>query len=900
MKPSLFQTLILSGLLGLFAQTSLSAATDAPLFGPSTISAGGIDYVWVSATIEEDAFGTGVSKQTDYYLSSGNDPLWVYGRLDQPGLALASTEFGPDSAYLQNGVFKYREVNTSQSGSWSFNGLSFTTRYQGYLDSVDLMAGTVTRTGEYESYYGNYASSIYTFNSSSWTRSGSGISSTPGSGLASVTVFGTSYPFVSSYRHFSENSSGVGEHHAWSDAFDNGSSGVTIQQDWPSLGNSVTAWHPILGGVTGTFEGAFAGVNEITWAPRSWPTLARSELWLNGRLMYWQSGIVNTAGTLFETYVPTDGEPGDTLVLSSSLQDFQAGDGSATVHLNGVVVGGYTYEGGYDTPTCEITERAPEETTPFFVTSPSVIWVEGTPYPFAYGYLDEEGNRADIYLVSGGKLAIYGSAEGTTAVVKVSFGGTLHTGEMTVGDGDSFDVDGVSVGVRAPGAPAAFWVGDVLYRRTAGTNDYVSFPTAGSTLSLGGTNPTSFTVTGTHGGTAVTGTFNPASAGILTLTKGASTVLASGAQADGRLILGSTAPAGFPPAVRTDGIILDFLGVTTDDGASPATAAYYGDTRTAIYRTDAEDPDYLVPLTTNPRVFLKIRTGTTPPLTASLTNYTAGTTRTGRYDPTTHLFQVVSGGSNLLPTTLAVDPSHGDSVWLLDRPADLPPTLMVRGQPWWFAGATPEGTATYKGFYDGQQMTLGAADAVTGARLVELMDKVANASKPTPLMIAAGVLSADRRSSRLDDGTLVLSGSEAGAPEPVTPPAESNLQTIAMDLDILGNNLSFGLLNDDASLAGAVFQFRDSGSKASLHSSISRTTADWYWWKRDAANPEALRAVMVLDPDHRLQIYAPAPASTLYPGVVLDPAGTSSFKGAVRAAPGGDITMGAYTEGPLP
>jgi hypothetical protein len=191
-------------------------------------------------------------------------------------------------------------------------------------------------------------------------------------------------------------------------------------------------------------------------------------------------------------------------------------------------------------------------------------------------------------------------------------------------------------------------------------------------------------------------------------------------------------------------------------------------------------------------------------------------------------------------------------------------------------------------------MALGAADA-SGERLVALTDPVHNLGSQTATQ---GTLNSERRSALLRDGTLVLSGTDDGQQAVVDHTDDYKLQTIAADLDIVGNNLSFGILNGDASRAGALFNFGDDSTTASLHSILSRPLTQWAWWKAEGVDSDSLRQVMRLDSGHRLNLYQAGDYAT--PAIVLDPAGTSSFRGPVRVPLSGDIPMGIYQEGDPP
>ena len=177
--------------------------------------------------------------------------------------------------------------------------------------------------------------------------------------------------------------------------------------------------------------------------------------------------------------------------------------------------------------------------------------------------------------------------------------------------------------------------------------------------------------------------------------------------------------------------------------------------------------------------------------------------------------------------------------------------------------------------------------------MVTLTDPLHNQGAST-----SGALSAVRGSVRLRDGTLVLSGSDQG--NAVAIPVTDTFQqhTIAADLDIVGNNLSFGVVPEDASIAGALFNFAGNNGQATLHSILARSQARWGWWKAGATQNAPLSPVMWLDEEHKLKLY-PTDSATV-PAVVLDPSGPSSFRNPVRVAPGGDIPMGAYQEGDPP
>jgi len=92
----------------------------------------------------------------------------------------------------------------------------------------------------------------------------------------------------------------------------------------------------------------------------------------------------------------------------------------------------------------------------------------------------------------------------------------------------------------------------------------------------------------------------------------------------------------------------------------------------------------------------------------TLTDYLAGSTTTGSYSTSTHLFQ--TGLENSLPMPIyGVDPTASHALWGLTAPESGPATFLVGGNVWRFIGEDGNGGALYQGYYSGQQLTLGAA-----------------------------------------------------------------------------------------------------------------------------------------------------------------------------------------------
>ena len=189
-------------------------------------------------------------------------------------------------------------------------------------------------------------------------------------------------------------------------------------------------------------------------------------------------------------------------------------------------------------------------------------------------------------------------------------------------------------------------------------------------------------------------------------------------------------------------------------------------------------------------------------------------------------------------------------------------------------------------------MTVDAPDA-NGQQLVIVSDSINGST--------TGVFNSARGSARLRDGEVVYSGNNTGSLVNLANSTAPKLQTIAADLDITGNVISFGALQGDAEAAGVTLQFTDDGSIGTLTSALGRPLAQWVWSRADPSSLEApALPVMKLDKDSGLMLYDQALSGGSPPGVTLNPKsnGVSSISGVLRVRPGGDIPMGNYTAVP--
>jgi hypothetical protein len=322
-----------------------------------------------------------------------------------------------------------------------------------------------------------------------------------------------------------------------------------------------------------------------------------------------------------------------------------------------------------------------------------------------------------------------------------------------------------------------------------------------------------------------------------------------------------------------------FLGTAADEGAPGELAAYYGNATTA---NDAAHNHCL----------LRIRLDGS----VTLCDCTAQTSLLGRYKPVPHLF--VTDVTDSLPMPIyGVSPTDGNVLWdLLQPPTGLPDTFLVHGEIWRFSGTDANGHALYDGYYTDQKLSL-APPGTGGLRLVTVIDPINGDT--------LGTLNDVRGSVRMRDGSVVYSGGNQGAR--INPTLNvNNLHTIAADLDVTGNVLTFGALTNDAAVAGLTLQFRDENNVASLGFALGRPATNWTWYRAGATSTTPAVPMMNLDSGNKLMLYDPA--NPTQAGITLDPTangistirGNLQVHGTIRVHPAGDISMGEFTHGAQP
>jgi hypothetical protein len=507
------------------------------------------------------------------------------------------------------------------------------------------------------------------------------------------------------------------------------------------------------------------------------------------------------------------------------------------------------------------------------------------------GYQDDTGHRTDKYEnASAGTVTLIGNTvdPGYADVQINQYSGPPEHGQYS---GGVFVTYLYSVSTTQPEAvygPDTLWLRGQMYARVA--VDSSSFESAaGHGLSIGSNDGGgTLEIAGADAAGSFSGTVESGAAGIHFIhdEQNQPTVPVIAANGDGSLPLpAGTLPEWGPPALMVSRRgFWQHLGTLPDGGTGQV--AWYGNALGLGGTDAAQGGGQLLGIHVDGEAANVV-----------LVDYYAGSTVEGSYSPVTHLFQTSGPGSGFPVPVYGVDPTDNHRLWQLPEvPENLPPSFVVRGKSWWYAGADAAGNALYQGFYNNQLMTLGAADG-QGQRLVTLSDPTHNNGTAT-----SGTLSSERKSVRLRDGTLVLSGTEQGTQAAVAHTSDYSLQSIPGDLDILGNSLSFGILAGNASIAGAAWWFQERDGIAILHNPVGRAQAEWAWWKAGLNQEDDMQPVMHLDNANRLNLFPTGGDNDTPAGISLDPAvnGVSTIRGVLRVRPGGDISMGEFTAGGEP
>jgi hypothetical protein len=928
--PLLSFVTALALVVGLSAPSALHADEFNPMFAGTSLDINGETYTWDSAS--EDS-----TWHDDVYTGSGGTVV-VRGMVGFPNLATVGWQSGGEFGHVSNQTYgdNYWESGAGGYGSW-----------ETYEYTVDFVLGELYwmhQTSDNDG-WGNEWSSWQDSHEEwgTWSRSyyddysgNSGMNETwdssafgPGSHIfahsvsqsgSAITLFGIQFDWQSG-SSWTDTRSGQLWSETAPDEFDRGGGSasynindssveVSYEYDLPSQPalTTITGTDPYIGSFQGTVSGAPGSPSSATFAPRTAPTFAGSQLWIDGWLVSWQGGTLSGDGYVVDVY------SNDYLNMSitGNVRSYKQGTaGAGSVEIEGDTVGTVTFAGPSSPPTWGVAgwtvSAATEFNTsgaPYFLDGVTTLWVDGVPYAFTQGYSDGAGSYLDLYVnVTVGTLRLNGP-DANSVTVKGNKQGTFFEGSLASGQ---FELsEGVTVSLTAPPPsfiPGRLWVRGVYYGQPVldaeglPTNTFTDYFT--QTQPEGGGDPVSVPThvvsytEGSSGEWQISGTYPDGEASVQftgTLTSLPTCLfMLSGPEgvgypamavgADGKFTgIGSTqSDPNMPKAVVLDGTVLEYLGIASND-AAPGQVAWYGKSQAG---TSTQ--------------MLKLGAGTIYSVT--LATYPTGTTKAGTYDPADLLFQT-HPTTNTLPGPLYPSIAVASNEREPKDSGDLPQSFIVRGKAWWFTGYDGA-KAIYQGFYEGQIMKLGLPEGDDLVRLVELTDEPHNGNNT----ITQGSLSGVRGSVRLRDGTVVVSGSLNGVVLDVSVAAGQNLslQTINADLDILGNSLSFGILTGNANLAGAAWWFQDRDSISTLHSAVSRPQAEWAWWKAGQDQEDDMQPVMRLDNTNRLSLFPTGGNRETPAGITLDPAGASSFMGPVRVLPAGDLPMAEeFQGGPRP
>jgi hypothetical protein len=900
------------------------ASTTAPMFAGSpglTLTIHSETFNWTSPATEDGTW------HTDTYTSTTDASLTltVKGLMSNPNLATVtgSGASGTVNGYLSGGTYGDSQYSFDGDGNWTLNGVSYTHRIRQDHYSVDF--GNWLLVDAYDDQYSGQNGNLHLWGNNDYNESHIAFTNgkTPFSSYPSLTVFGTTYSFTSSasYADYYEDADDAG----WTDTYTsvNGDgSSVQLNHLDNDNGSSYYAlfWHPRFGNVMSNAVASLPStLDSLTWNPRTAPAFARAQLWLDGSLLNWKLGTMAADGTLTDTY-STIAEAGSTAVVTLTISApaiayFAPGSTTAAaINLTsgGTGTGTLAQDGSFTLSSGQVLQNAiADHSAPLFSGTVTSLKVNFSNYTFTNGF--QTGNsRVDVFGNSSlGFVTLSGTVDGSgTVSVQASVGGDFYTGSfatpfalpVTVTDASSNPLTVAKSTIQPQEhGPPAFWVRGEFYTNSAAApTSYVSSANAGHSLTFSGSSGV-WTLQGADGSGHFDGQLSgidPVGILLVQAVDASNTPLADAApvpvipaNADGTLHLDSAGPGGgMPPAVRDkDGHILVYLGSAVEDTNSATSAAYYGCATVSA----------LTPW------LLKLRTDGSG--TATYTDYSTATSTAsasstaGSYSIQTHLFQTGAPGSGFPMPVYGVDPNANFALWGLTQPdaaTGLPATFLVNGAAWRYTGTAPDGTTTYQGYYTHQQMAVSVPDAVTGLRTLTVTDPVAQGSGgPTQ-----GILSNVRGSAVLSDGGEVVSGNFNG--QQINPTLnQNNLQTLAGDLDITGNVVTFGALTGGSATAGVALQFQDISSSgsltASLSSILSRPLAQWQWTRAAAAGsggPPTL-PVMQLDASSKLTLYDHSSGNA---GVVLDPTpnGVSTIRGVLRVRPGGDIDMGEFKTSP--
>ncbi|MCF7788071.1 MAG: hypothetical protein K9N47_18255, partial [Prosthecobacter sp.] len=498
MKFSSFSYVLHGFLLLVWALPAVVIANDNDQALFSSLYIQGESYDW-----QQPASDNG-SSRFDSYLSTSGYTVTVETLLDAPNLGIVqgSSSMGSVNGYLNNGSYgdTHSESGTPGYGSWetwdytadlSLGQLSWVHHSfasDGMGNNSDSWNDSNGQWGSYSHTY--YYDGVISTTHEDWSDStgNSGYhdwgSSTTISG-SDMSLLGIDYTFTggsSWYENASDGTNNSGSSNSYN-AFDGSGSVNVVSSSYSSDGaNSVTEY--VIEG-SDAYLGAFRYYNTSSadggatgWDPRTAPSFGPSNLWIDGWMVSWQSGVLADDGTVTDTYADVDNV--FSFVVTGPARSFAMQTASATVLFNGVSAGSVDPTTGWSLGAWTVDTEAPTQTSgqPFFLPGKMSLWVGGSKYVFQAGYSDNGGQHLDQYYGEGlGYLRLTGTGAGAAHVVG-NFGTQFFWG--TLNSDGSFTVT-PDVGVTAfelLGQYNRLWVNGVVYTRYVDpvtlqpTNDY--------------------------------------------------------------------------------------------------------------------------------------------------------------------------------------------------------------------------------------------------------------------------------------------------------------------------------------------------------------------------------------------------------------------------------------------
>lgn len=865
----------------------------------------------VSRRIDYSLDGSGqlVPTTTTVYSSSDGTITVV---IDANGNGTIS---GTDSGYVVNGSWYVNNTQYTSDDTRSINDVSYTRTM--IVTNYTVSSGNV-ESSSVHTYAGNGGQSFTV----SYGPSGPGVVSGSVNGFV---IDGTWYvnttsslsspsyyppsPLLGKYYNFTSGTQTTVYN-------SDGSSTTSEQANFASGGATLTINSNGSGSVTlsgndpdyGSFSGTYS-TSSYSWTG----TITRTASSFAGSVFYntdvpvrFRSGTGDFSGNVTDTYSTDDNS------LTVTISGDPTNNSTASVYVSGSYsTSGSFYNGsfnvsGYNFRSSPYTVTSTPHTGPsngvqtYWVNGYQLNWTSGSDTTDSDGFTsnssDDWGNSS-----TGNWMSISVTApapgEGSYTTINISVGGAYYSGRDQWSYGsfvwDNDEAPEISTTQPTPtGGPPAFAIASWDGMNFRGNYFDRGVPTSriyngnnSEKLRLDGS-PGNFTVNfrrnnGSNppdtydfsfNGQAGLFTINPPSGGILFAFTASNYALQ---------IPGNTPPSGYPPAIYVPGASSNyaFVGTGPDADIPTETAAYYVIPDLTWWGGGAEIR------------MLKIRLSDNA-VSLSQPNQTS-TLAEGYYDPSTHLFHLDPAKSGLPMPTYGVDPLNNNLPWQLpEPPAGFPATALVNGEYWRFVSVDGNGVLHYAGAYPSQTLTLTPSTSRSGVYDVALT---------TPYGYGNDTGEFHNFTFTMDNLNQVISGSQTGS---TINPNNIPRHNIAGDIDIFGNVLSLGSLQNDPDMVGLTMSFADNLTTSSLTMALARPSSEWVWSHPGTLGSASLVPAMKLDASHRLKLYDPA--STTTPAIVLDPTGKSDFKadvsvqGTLRVKARGDLSMGAFTNGPQP